>query len=137
MSWYNNFNELEGKTLSEIKGGINSEELIFITTDGEQYNMYHSQDCCENVSIDDIVGDLNDLIGTPILQASKDSNSDETEEQSQKIKERGYTPDSFTWTFYNISTIKGHVTIKWYGESNGYYSESVTFCKQDNNKNDN
>lgn len=86
----------------------------------------HSQDCCESVWVDDIVGDLSDLEETPILKASEDTNCDDLREEDVTS---GYTPESFTWTFYNFSTIKGHVTIRWYGTSNGYYSESVSLVK--------
>lgn len=93
--------------------------IHFNTIDGRVFKMYHEQDCCESVEIDDIDGDLNDLVGAPIITA---------EEICSEGNE--YSDDSYTWTFYKLSTIKGYVTIKWYGTSNGYYSESVTFEEQ-------
>ena len=72
----------------------------------------------------DIVGDLIDLIGNPILMAEEVSNEGEN---PIGVKVPEYQ-DSFTWTFYKLATIKGSVTISWYGESNGYYNESVSFA---------
>jgi hypothetical protein len=81
--------------------------------------MYHSQDCCESVSIEDVEGDICDLIGSPIVLAEEAPSQDE-----QPGRDHG---DSFTWTFYRLATEKGFVVIRWYGESNGYYSERVDF----------
>ncbi|MCP3686210.1 MAG: hypothetical protein GY861_26485 [bacterium] len=119
--------ELVGKTLIKIEGAEKgSDDIQFHTSTGEIYTMYHYQDCCEMVSVEDICGDINDLIGTPILQAHEDSNQDETPEGCTQPE---YSDESYTWTFYNLSTIKGSVTIRWYGSSNGYYAEGVTFEK--------
>lgn len=115
--------ELIGKTLRKAMGKVGDDEIIFETTDGEKYKLYHSQDCCESVMIDDICGDMQDLVGSPITQAEENSSN---ENPPGVIKEY---QDSFTWTFYRLSTARGQVVIRWYGESNGYYSESVYFEK--------
>lgn len=110
-------NVLVGKTLTEIKNEDNY-GLLFCTDNNEFYKMYHEQECCEDVSIEEIIGDLNDLIGSPITMA---------EEVIQDGDANDYM--SQTWTFYKFATNKGYVTIRWLGESNGYYSESVDFCR--------
>lgn len=118
--------QLLGKTIVDIDGGKKGGSYItFKTSDGEKYEMYHQQDCCESVFIEDICGDINCLIGSPILKAEESINP----EESNELDPPDGSDYSNTWTFYIFATIKGYVTIRWYGSSNGYYSESVTFCK--------
>jgi hypothetical protein len=123
-----NFKELEGKILLQIIGSVGEDEMKFITKDRKVYKMYHDQDCCERVDIDDICGELNDLIGSVVVSAEE---TIQKNENPKDVELPEYQDDSFTWTFYNISTSKGAVTIRWYGDSNGYYSESVDFeCEE-------
>ena len=112
---------LIGLTLSEVTGTVGGDEIIFISTCGRKFIMFHEQDCCESVDIADIVGDLQDLVGEPILAAEEVTG--ETAQPSDWKPD--FDLDSYTWTFYKLATRKGYVDIRWLGESNGYYSESV------------
>lgn len=119
-----NFTDLVGKTLTNVEN-IDDESIVFTLDSGEKYKLFHWQDCCENVYVESIVGDLSDLVGAPIIIAEEVSNDEP--QLGQEVPEY----DSFTWTFYKLATRKGYVDIRWYGTSNGYYSESVSFKKVD------
>jgi hypothetical protein len=118
------FSALKGKTLKEITGlEKGSETVRFHCEDGSEFSLTYYQDCCASCSVEDICGDPKDLIGSEILLAECVENQNENPE-GVPVPE---SQDSFTWAFYKLSTIKGSVTIRWYGESNGYYSETATF----------
>lgn len=106
-----NTTSLLGQTIVYIANP--EDELIFTTESSLIFKYYHSQNCCESVWLDDICGDLDNIKDNPILVAEERSQADPN------------ASESGTWTFYEFATIKGSVTIRWIGESNGYYSEEV------------
>lgn len=114
--------DLIGKTLSMVYKPENSDLMLVLKVEGadERYGFYHQQDCCESVYLEDVVGDLDDLIGNPILVAEEIS--DETMDTIDDLEVVHYT-------FYKLATIKGHVDLRFCGSSNGYYSVSVDFVK--------
>jgi hypothetical protein len=114
---------LLGKTLASVTVNEARDEIRFVTDDAKTYLMWHSQDCCESVHVESITGDLVDLIGTPILLAEVST----SDQRPADLPKQEYEGESQTWTFYKFATIKGYVDIRWYGSSNGYYSESVDF----------
>lgn len=116
------FSDLLGKTLTAIEGKVGDIQMIFRVADGNDCMLNHDQSCCERVYINDICGDIEDVIGSPLIQAEEITSSENPSDYKISVYQ-----DSFTWTFYKLATEKGYVTIRWYGESNGYYSESVDF----------
>jgi hypothetical protein len=120
-----NFSDLQGKTLTRAEKVAN-DRIEFDCDDGKQYALFHSQDCCESVVVESIVGDLSDLIGVPIVFAEEATSADDPPGYKA---DADYQPESQTWTFYKLRTVKGSVDIRWHGESNGYYSESVDFAE--------
>lgn len=114
--------DMRGKTFTKVYVTDNKYEMIF-ENDEFIFTFYHEDDCCESVYVDDITGDLNDLVGKP-LDIVEVARHEDTMPQGMDLKK---PKESFTWTFYKFATIKGWVDVRWLGESNGYYSESVDF----------
>ena len=114
-----NFNVLEGKIIVEYVK--NDYGLLFKTKNNEYYLLEHIQDCCEDVFIESVSGDLDDLLNTPILLSEETTSSYDQEPPDDHKGDLSYT-----WTFYKLATIKGYIDIRFYGSSNGYYSETVS-----------
>ena len=109
-----------GKVFTSVTGDVGSGEIV-LENEHERFVFFHYQDCCESVVVEDIVGDLQDLVGTPILVA-------EEVDGETPVDFEAY--ESYTWTFYKLATFKGWVDIRWLGQSNGYYSESVSLAHE-------
>lgn len=113
---YTEISDLLNKRIDTITGVEGGEELVFTLKTGERYRMHHDQSCCEHVYLAEVIGDLEDLIGWPILEA-------------EEVKEDKPADGAELWTFYKFRSWKGYVTLRWIGTSNGYYSVSVQFEK--------
>lgn len=113
------FDELLGRTLYKVTAS--DDELVLYLSETNYVKFYHYQDCCESVYIEDICGDLEDLVGSPLLIAEEVS-----DDEYEAEHDPGEYAESHTWTFYKFATRKGYVDVRWFGTSNGYYSESVS-----------
>ena len=121
MGWYSNHvdvSDMLGKTFSRV---VSDGDTVTFENDEVRYVLYYQEDCCESVVVEDIIGDLEDLVNWPLLISREDTNAEGEELPNE---------ESYTWTFYNFATFKGYVTIRFLGTSNGYYSEDV-YCKKE------
>lgn len=104
--------DLKDKILKAWSLNAAKDKLLLEFLDGTVVQMFHRQDCCETVTLEDIAGNLDSLIGSPIIKAEKLQSSIDAN-------------TSTTYTFYVIATRLSHVVLRWCGTSNGYYSEEV------------
>ena len=97
--------DLLGLTMVEVERKGDSIRMVAST--GEVFSLHHEYFCCESVWLEDVCGDLEDLVGQPLLQAEVAAeHSDE-------------------WNFYKFATIRGSVTLRWCGSTDGPYSLAV------------
>lgn len=112
------FEEIKFKIISEIIVTKDSgdDSIVINFEDGSSLEMYHEQDCCEEVWIEDIesnknIDDYKDAVVIDMYVTTAENTA---------------SSESGTFTFYNLNTSKGSINIRWNGESNGYYSEEVS-----------
>lgn len=94
--------ELKNKTVSKIDVLDDKEGLSFYVDGYKKVTLQHTQDCCECVELNDVCGDLDDLLHSPLLRAEVETN-------------KGHC---------------GEVVLRFLGESNGYYSEDVDVIEE-------
>lgn len=112
--------EFQDANRDPMSGWKEAARVRFTTSDGTRYLMHHWQECCEVVYLEDVCGEVSDLLGSPILLAEETTNDADTDADPY---DRGIQQ----WTFYKLATVKGHVTLRWFGESTGWYSVDVDF----------
>lgn len=106
------FKILKGLVLTKIiKADEKYADMVIFNTVDRQFVLRHDRNCCEVVAIEDVTGDLDDLIREPILLA-------------EEVSEKGTYNN---WTFYKLATIKGAVTIRWNQEFANYSTEVTLF----------
>lgn len=96
---------------------FDTDAIVFVKEDGELYVLSHEQDCCEKVWVESIDGDLEDLIDSPLIMAEEAYEHIDEDDDDEWLRQEFY--------FYKFATVKGYVTIRFNGESNGYYSTQV------------
>ena len=115
----NDFFTLKGQTIRKIIA-LNTGSLKIIT-DKYKYHLYHEQDCCENVRLVDVIGDVDKILNEEITFAEEDSGAKDPEWHTS------YDYDCHhTWTKFVLGTKNANVEFWFLGESNGYYSESIS-----------
>ena len=111
------FKTLANKKIVDVRGlKSGSDHISILFADGDAIKFYHSQSCCESVEVDDVYGCEADLV---------DAIPYDIELVQSNDRPRDKYDSSFTWSFYKFRTSKGYVDVRWYGCSNGYYSETV------------
>ena len=112
---------LVGEVIVAIDGAVvGSGKITIKTKSGRTFVMHHEQDCCEDVSVQVVHGNVQDLIGKGVSRVE------------EKIIEGYPSRESATKTIFAIYSASAWsaLVIEWLGESNGYYSESVSFQEE-------
>jgi len=111
--------KLDGKQVQSINASDDTQVMVKMT-DGSSARFDLEGDCCSNSFFTD-VKEFDELIGSVIqsVEQRSDLTPKTPERPGGRLVCRG--ADCTSWHFLVFTTNKGHVTIDWRNESNGYY----------------
>jgi hypothetical protein len=98
------------------------EDSITFETDRGTWLLRHERDCCEEVTIEEVNIDLATVAG--LVTRAEEASSVGGLHGDAEGKEDAWG-DSWTWTFYRFCIGGQDFEARWFGQSNGYYSEDV------------
>jgi hypothetical protein len=97
-------------------------QCVIFKNDGETVFFSHDQECCECVKFESIDIPFEQLQGHKILSAKCRTVLKEDKD--------GYGDERSTWYIFEVEGV-GTATMRWSGESNGWYSTMVDVYYQD------
>lgn len=101
------------RTIAEIEGvRRGSDKIVFTCSDDTKWVMYHNKACSQcdvDVWLEDICGDMADLIGSPVVRAEVSTSRwiRDTDSHLNFHDKHDKRKDRFTWTFYILGTAHG------------------------------
>ncbi|MDE2425647.1 MAG: hypothetical protein KGO96_07050 [Elusimicrobia bacterium] len=114
--------KLVGKTVVKVVKETGStrgtDAICLIMDDSTNILVVLDGDCCSGSYFED-KNQFDELIGSKITEVLEEEDRTEDNGAWERI----------IWSFLKFTTDKGHVTIDWRNESNGYYSGWVKFFK--------
>jgi len=126
FTWQIPFTELVGKTFEQVL--VTDDEIYFINKERIDYKLYHDRECCEAVYIESIDGDIQKhLPQHEVLEARESYNRSNEPPENMNAGDI----DSYTWSFYTIRTMRDTFTIRFFGSSNGNYSETAQLVRNE------
>lgn len=113
--------DLIGESIRAIEKFDDQRVIVRLRTGWQSFIFFHDQDCCELVELRE--ANMDGIIGKVICAVSA--------EVDHNLPEGAEQMESFTNTTFTFKTEDGSVgTLRFLGQSNGYYSESVEFAEE-------
>jgi hypothetical protein len=109
----------------------NASHSVQLTTANYGVALFHlTGDCCSSSHFTDI-GQFDELIGATILEVDERIGESRPNLESDLRARSDEYHDVLSWHFLVFATNKGHVTVDWHNDSNGYYDGSLNFTWQE------